>query len=125
MWGLVVLFHVNFSLMIHTVSIWLTLSLAVWRYIMIKFHALAVSLCTVRRCKIVLVLGYGKYSFNLSVIKDLSNIIVVPAFLTIPNYLSLALTPSPEINNSGENITVWRLQVCLLTFYKCRELFFR
>ena len=59
MWGMVVLFHVNFSLMIHTVSIWLTLSLAIWRYIMIKYHSLAQSLCTVRRCKIVLLLGYG------------------------------------------------------------------
>ena len=74
---MVVLFHVNFSLMIHTVSIWLTLSLAIWRYIMIKYHSLAQvrqenyhdhelyeiplqSLCTIRRCKIVLFLGYGK-----------------------------------------------------------------
>ena len=38
---MVILFHVNFSLMIHTVSIWLTLSLAIWRYIMIKYHSLA------------------------------------------------------------------------------------
>ena len=27
------LFHANFSIMIHTVSIWLTLSLAVWRFL--------------------------------------------------------------------------------------------
>ena len=80
-WGMVILFHVNFSLMIHTVSIWLTLSLAIWRYIMIKYHSLAQviitqiigiikfivyddiplqSLCTIRRCKIVLFLGYGE-----------------------------------------------------------------
>jgi hypothetical protein len=30
-WGVFLLFHANFSIMIHTVSIWLTLSLAVWR----------------------------------------------------------------------------------------------
>ena len=40
-WGIVLQVHVNFSLMIHTVSIWLTLSLAIWRYIMIKYHSLA------------------------------------------------------------------------------------
>ena len=50
---------------------------------------------------------------------------VVPAFLTIPNYLSLALTPSPEITAQGENITVWRLQVHLLTIYRYIGLFFR
>ena len=30
------LFHTNFTLMIHTVAIWLTLSLAIWRFIMIN-----------------------------------------------------------------------------------------
>ena len=30
-WGVFMLFHANFSIMIHTTSIWLTLSLAVWR----------------------------------------------------------------------------------------------
>ena len=34
-WGLFMLFHANFSIMIHTVSIWLTLSLAVWRLVQI------------------------------------------------------------------------------------------
>ena len=32
----VVWFHANFSIVIHTVSIWLTLCLAVWRFIMIR-----------------------------------------------------------------------------------------
>ena len=45
--------------MIHTVSIWLTLSLAIWRFIMIKFPIFAVSICTITRCKAILVLGYG------------------------------------------------------------------
>ena len=55
------LFHMNFSNFIHTVSIWLTLSLAIWRFIMIKFPSEAATLCTVARCKIVLFLGFGKY----------------------------------------------------------------
>jgi len=69
-WGYFLLFHTNFSIMIHTVSIWLTLSLAIWRFIMIKFPTMAVSLCTLPRCRAVLVLGY-----------------VIPFFLTVPNYL--------------------------------------
>jgi len=69
-WGYFLLFHTNFSIMIHTVSIWLTLSLAIWRFIMIKFSTLAVTLCTLSRCRAVLVLGY-----------------VIPFFLTVPNFL--------------------------------------
>ena len=59
-WGIFLLFHTNFTIMIHTVSIWLTLSLACWRLIMIKFPTLSVTLCTLPRCKAVLTLGYGK-----------------------------------------------------------------
>ena len=44
--------------MIHTVSTWLTLSLAIWRFIMIKFPTWPVSLCTGIRCKLVLTCGY-------------------------------------------------------------------
>ncbi len=35
-WTAFVLFHANFSIVIHAVSIWLTLCLAVWRFIMIR-----------------------------------------------------------------------------------------
>ena len=59
-WGIFLLFHTNFTIIIHTVSIWLTLSLAIWRFIMIKFSILAVSLCTIKRCKAVLTFGYSK-----------------------------------------------------------------
>ena len=61
-WGMVILFHVNFSLMIHTVSIWLTLSLAIWRYIMIKYHSLAQVLSR----KIELTINFMKFSFRVS-----------------------------------------------------------
>ena len=50
----------NFSNFIHTVSVFLTLSLAIWRFIMIKFPTQSVELCTVEKCKVVLGLGYGK-----------------------------------------------------------------
>ncbi len=35
-WAAFVWFHSNFSVVIHNVSVWLTLSLAVWRFIMIR-----------------------------------------------------------------------------------------
>ena len=60
-WAIFLLFHTNFTGMIHTVSTWLTLSLAIWRFIMIKFPTWAVSLCTGTRCRLVLTCGYGKY----------------------------------------------------------------
>ena len=53
-------FHISFTVMIHTVSIFLTLTLATWRFIMIKFHSQAVGLCTVPRCKMLLALAFGK-----------------------------------------------------------------
>ena len=61
-WGYFMLFHVNFSNFIHTVAIFLTLSLAIWRFIMIKFPSTAVTLCTIDKCKLVLILGYGTYN---------------------------------------------------------------
>ena len=59
-WSAVIWFHVNFSIVIHTVSVWLTLSLAVWRFIMIQFHTLAPIYCTMFRCNLVLVSAYSK-----------------------------------------------------------------
>ena len=46
-------------MILHTVSIWYTLVLAVWRLIMIKYHTKAVTYCTLSRCNTLLVLGYG------------------------------------------------------------------
>ena len=54
------LFHVNFSNFIHTVSILLTLSLAIWRFIMIKFPTRSVNICTTSNCRNVLAVGFGK-----------------------------------------------------------------
>ncbi len=58
-------FHSNLSVVIHNVSVWLTLTLAVWRFIMIKYHALAPVYCTMARCKMVIVLAYGEDSLFL------------------------------------------------------------
>jgi hypothetical protein len=62
---------------------------------MIKFHSLAVTLCTLARCRAVLGLGY-----------------LVPALLTLPNFLSLSLTRTEETHRKEplRNITVYRIQ---------------
>ena len=63
-WGVFLLFHTNFTIMIHTVSIWLTLCLAIWRWIMIKFPSFSLEICTLTASKIVLALGFGSYNFK-------------------------------------------------------------
>ena len=59
-WTAFVWFHVQYSTVIHNVSIWLTLSLAVWRFIMIRYHTLAPIYCTMNRCKMLLISAFGK-----------------------------------------------------------------
>ena len=60
-WAAYMWFHANFSIVIHNVSIWLTLTVAVWRFIMIKYHTLVPIYCTMSRCHLVLLSAYGKY----------------------------------------------------------------
>jgi thyrotropin-releasing hormone receptor len=58
-WAAYFWFHTNFSIVIHNVSIWLTLTVAVWRFIMIKYHTLVPVYCTMERCHYVLLSAYG------------------------------------------------------------------
>nr|XP_040569440.1 G-protein coupled receptor dmsr-1-like [Lepeophtheirus salmonis] len=78
--------HSNFSLVIHAVSIWLTLSLAVWRLIMIQFYTLSPIYCTIKRCKILLTLAY-----------------IIPIFICVPNYMATTINKK---NNDGKVIYV-------------------
>ena len=79
------LFHVNFSNFIHNVSIFLTLSLAIWRFIMIRFPTKSVNICTTNNCKNVLALGFGECLVleheNLTVFESIlfSNLVCRPA----------------------------------------------
>lgn len=61
-WAVFLLFHANFTLILHGMSIWYTLVLAVWRLIMIRHHSSAVTLCTPQRCYLMIILGYGENS---------------------------------------------------------------
>ncbi|XP_016843472.1 sex peptide receptor isoform X2 [Nasonia vitripennis] len=53
-WAVFVLFHMHFSQLLHTISIALTLSLAVWRYIAVRFPQCSRSWCTPARCRLAL-----------------------------------------------------------------------
>ena len=60
-WAVYMIFHAHFSVIIHNVSIWLTLSVAIWRFIMIRFVHLVPVYCTTRRCHILLFSAYGEF----------------------------------------------------------------
>ncbi|XP_035732205.1 sex peptide receptor-like [Vespa mandarinia] len=53
-WAVFVLFHMHFAQIFHTISIALTLTLAVWRYIALRFLQYNHAWCTPTRCKIAL-----------------------------------------------------------------------
>ncbi|XP_011496252.1 PREDICTED: uncharacterized protein LOC105360925 isoform X2 [Ceratosolen solmsi marchali] len=54
-WAVFVLFHMHFSQLLHTISIGLTLTLAVWRYIVVRFPQCSRIWCTSIRCRVALV----------------------------------------------------------------------
>lgn len=57
-WAVYMLFHMHFTQILHTASIFLTLSLAVWRYIAIKYPSHSPALCTDRRCTVAIMLSF-------------------------------------------------------------------
>ncbi|XP_026320541.1 sex peptide receptor-like [Hyposmocoma kahamanoa] len=68
-WAVYMLFHSHFAQILHTASILLTLSLAVWRYIAIKYPSHSSALCTDRRCTIAILCSF-----------------ILPPILCIPSY---------------------------------------
>nr|CAD7260610.1 unnamed protein product [Timema shepardi] len=57
-WAVFILFHVHFAQVLHTISICLTLALAVWRYIAIRFPQKSHIWCSEFRCRLAIVLSY-------------------------------------------------------------------
>lgn len=58
-WAVFVYFHSIFSQTFHTISIWLTITLAVWRYIAIKFPQMNRTLCNKRNTNIAIGFAYA------------------------------------------------------------------
>ncbi|ODN04113.1 Sex peptide receptor [Orchesella cincta] len=78
-WALYILIHSNFSQVCHTISIWLTVTLAVWRYIMVAMHTRCRTLCSMERAKWAIASAY-----------------ITSPILCIPIYLSFSVTRVPS-----------------------------
>lgn len=57
-WAVYALFHAHFSVVCHTISIWLTVILAVWRFLAVSFPANSKSWCNMPRAKIAIISTY-------------------------------------------------------------------
>ncbi|CAL4088332.1 unnamed protein product, partial [Meganyctiphanes norvegica] len=82
-WAIFIIFHAHFSNVFHTISIWLTVMLAVWRYIAIAHPANNMSWCSMEKTRNGIVAA-----FACSII------------LNIPNYLNLSIMVYPQENNT-------------------------
>lgn len=73
------LFYACFSVVVHTVSIWLTVTLAIFRYIFIKYAIKGAFLCSMKRAKIAVACVY-----------------VVTFLVCIPNFLTIDIIDNQE-----------------------------
>lgn len=89
-WAVYVYFHSIFSQTFHTISIWLTITLAVWRFIAIKFPAKNRTLCNKKNTNIAIAVAYA-----------------VCPILCLPIYFAMKIQeiPSP-VKNGNENATL-------------------
>ncbi|XP_023951848.2 G-protein coupled receptor dmsr-1 [Bicyclus anynana] len=81
-WAVYMLFHMHFTQILHTASILLTLSLAIWRYIAIKYPSHGPSLCTESRCTIAIMVSF-----------------LLPPILCIPSYFVFTIHQDYALDN--------------------------
>ena len=84
------LFFACFSVVVHSVSIWLTVTLAVFRYIFIKYPRRGVALCSITRAKIAVLFVY-----------------LVTLIVCIPNFITITVK-GEKVKNSTDYI--WAVQ---------------
>nr|QPZ46775.1 myosuppressin 1 receptor [Grapholita molesta] len=82
-----VYFHSIFSQTFHTVSIWLTITLAIWRYIAIKFPQMNRTFCNKRNTNIAITLAYA-----------------VSPVLCLPIYFAMNIEPVPGKSNTNSTL---------------------
>ncbi|XP_063982124.1 G-protein coupled receptor dmsr-1 [Diachasmimorpha longicaudata] len=82
-----VLFHMHFAQLMHTISIALTLSLALWRYIAIRFPQYNHAWCTASRCRLALWCSF-----------------ITPMFACAPSFLVFQIHKQPVIEHGKEEI---------------------
>ncbi|ELU07445.1 hypothetical protein CAPTEDRAFT_24794, partial [Capitella teleta] len=83
------LFYACFSVVVHTVSIWLTVTLAVFRYIFIKYPRQGAVLCSLFRAKVAVFLVY-----------------VITLVVCIPNFVTITVQGEPQSSN-GTTAVLW------------------
>ncbi|XP_023727878.1 sex peptide receptor [Cryptotermes secundus] len=81
-WAVFVLFHSHFTQVLHTISIGLTLVLAVWRYIAIRFPQRSHILCSDKRCNLAIGIGY-----------------TLPLLVCIPSYFMFKIQATVVLEN--------------------------
>ena len=87
-WIRFMLFHINFSVVAHTVAIWLTIMLAMWRYLFICYPSRGSQLCSMKNAKIVIALVY-----------------IFSAVICIPNFLSSFYFKNPYPKEPQPNVS--------------------
>ena len=88
-WIRFMLFHINFTVLAHTVAIWLTIMLAMWRYLFICYPTRGSQLCSMKNAKIVIAFVYV-----------FSSVICIPNFLSTTHSKKIYL-PKPQPNVSS------------------------
>lgn len=89
-WAVFVYFHSIFSQTFHTISIWLTITLAVWRFIAIKFPQKNRTLCNKKNTNIAIAVAYA-----------------VCPILCLPIYFAMKIQEiTPSSRNGHENGTL-------------------
>ncbi|CAH0713261.1 unnamed protein product, partial [Brenthis ino] len=86
-WAVYMLFHMHFTQILHTASILLTLSLAIWRYIAIKYPSHGPSLCTEKRCSIAIISSF-----------------LLPPVLCIPSYFVFTIHEDFTLDRSPSKV---------------------
>ncbi|XP_021914610.1 sex peptide receptor-like [Zootermopsis nevadensis] len=81
-WAVFVLFHSHFTQVLHTISIGLTLVLAIWRYIAIRFPQRSHILCSDKRCNMAIGIGY-----------------TLPLLVCIPSYFMFKIQATVVLEN--------------------------
>lgn len=84
------MFFAIFSVIVHSISIWLTVSLAVFRYIVIRYPRIGAKLCTLQRAKVTVVI-----------------VSLVVTIVCIPNSVSYEFRTYPDSSNK----TGWYINV--------------
>ncbi|XP_076323336.1 G-protein coupled receptor dmsr-1-like [Tachypleus tridentatus] len=58
-WAVFTLFHAHFTVVCHTISIWLTVTLAIWRFLAVSFPANSKKWCTMPRAECAIISTYA------------------------------------------------------------------